>query len=196
MFLFLFVYILLFCPSLQADSPRMLETTSSFVEIYSQPADTAPPVFIARKGQCFPLYSSIADDSGRIWFSLNPGHGQIDTGWALARNLRYINISTNSLASFKLNISLKNKEKKHRYEELRKHPKWPRRIRRAIRKGEIVLHMTKEQLEASWGKPDREGKAFMVGVGNYRIFYYKQKNKKPMIEVTIQEKHVTGWTEK
>jgi hypothetical protein len=88
-----------------------------------------------------------------------------------------------------------HKDKLRRYAVIRNNPDWSRRIKNAVRNGEIVLHMTREQLLGSWGEPQRTTSAFMVGVGNYQIYYYEIKGKKNIISVALLRDLVLGWSE-
>lgn len=179
----------------ESDESRIVRVKTSYAEIYSQPHDSLPPVRMARKDQLFHVYYSTSDDSGRVWFCLQTDPDKSDTGWVPARFLRYVPLQKDS-AQTPLKRADSNAEKKRRYAELRKHPKWSRKIKQAIRNGEVVLYMTGEQLKACWGEPRQVIKnAFMVGVGDYSIYLYKGRKGKPDIVVTLQDGKVTGWSE-
>jgi hypothetical protein len=86
-----------------------------------------------------------------------------------------------------------NTDRRRRYEILREHPDWPRRIQAAVREGTVCMDMTRSQLTASWGEPFQKGKAFLFGIGNYEIWFYKG-HKNETLMVSIYGERVTGWS--
>lgn len=166
---------------------------SKMVEIKKSPADSSVTVFMAQSDDMFQTLRSQADSSGMVWFLiLFPKHEKIDSGWIRAKDIRYMQDSIKAQTHV-LELKHKREDKKRRLEYIKKHPEWPRRIKTAIHNGEICIYMTKEQMEASWGKPDMMGTGYMIGVGHYEIAYYLCEV--PII-ITLENGCITGWSEK
>ncbi len=173
---------------------REVIVLSDLAAVYPDPSDSLSPVFMARKGQRLVSCVSSADDSGTIWFDVE-SKSLGKSGWVAAQAVRYVPDSLKAADSV---LALREKsdrdDAKRRYAVLRKHPEWPRRIAQAIRNGEIVLHMTREQLVACWGTPERTAKAFMLGAGSYEVLSYHGKSGSNTV-VAVQDNKVVGWSE-
>jgi hypothetical protein len=180
---------------LSATAERFLLVSADYAPLYAQPSDSLPPLQMARKGDRFPVRASASDDSGVIWFCVGLKEGGPDTAWIPFTNVRYLPAATDSLRSV---LSLKTTDRndqKRRYAALRTHPEWPRRVRNAVRNGEIVLDMSLDQVKGSWGEPVRRGRAFLAGIGNFEILHYSSKRGQGLAEVMLQENRVVGWSE-
>lgn len=179
----------------EAKEKRWVAARQNLMPVYPSPSDSLPPTQMARKGRIFPVAFSTADDSGRIWFCVYTDESRRDTGWVPASLVKYTVISVDSSSIPAKQPPEDRQDRKRRYRVLRKHPEWPHRIRKAVREGEILLHMTESQMVASWGEPVRSCKAFLVGVGDYRVDYFQKKGREPAVGVAIQDGRVIGWTE-
>jgi len=82
------------------------------------------------------------------------------------------------------------KEQMRRFKVVKKNRHWPLRIKKAVKAGQILLQMTKDQVLGAWGKPQKTGLGFMVDMGEYEILYYKSDES---AFVTLKNNVVTGW---
>lgn len=173
---------------------REIVVLSDLIAVYPTPSDSSSPLFMARKGQRFTTCASGADDSGTIWFGVQTATRK-DAGWVMAQHARYVPDSLRTEDSvLVVREKADREEAKRRYAALRKHPEWPRRIREAVRKGEVILHMTREQLIECWGPPERTGKAFLLGIGSYETMAYKSRAGQSSF-ISLQDGKVVGWSE-
>jgi hypothetical protein len=144
-----------------------------------------PKGFIEKYDTCI-IDSVYIDSLENAWFKILC---KSKAGWISVKALNYIdNISQNYISNEKQNLN----EKKKRAEIVKAHPEWPFRIKKAVREGKICLDMTKEQLFASWGEPMEIKKAYMLGVGEYDIYLYKDLVERILI-VSLKQDRVTGW---
>jgi hypothetical protein len=173
----------------------LLEVIRDIVPVYPAPGDSLQPLFMAREKQIYSFCGSGADDSGKIWFCLRTKEGRLDSGLVLAENLRYVSVSHDSTKTLLREKKDNHKRQMERYNILRKNSHWPRRIIQAVRKGEVVLYMTEEQLKASWGDPEKKVNGFIVGIGKHAVWFYFKQNAEKAVAVFICENKVIGWTE-
>jgi len=89
--------------------------------------------------------------------------------------------------------SLKTEDRRRRLKALKKYPKWPRRIKRAVRQGAICLKMTTEQLLTSWDTPHEKTSGFILGFGDVDIYFFHSPSP---IAVVVKNNEVIGWSEK
>jgi hypothetical protein len=52
--------------------------------------------------------------------------------------------------------------------------------------------MSRAQLRASWGEPFQKGKAWTMGIGEYRSWFYRGENEQ-VVYVCLSEGRVVGW---
>ncbi|MFH1759719.1 MAG: hypothetical protein ABIA63_01335 [bacterium] len=166
----------------------------NMIDVKKAPADSAEAIYIAQHGSLFKVKSTIVDSIGMVWFLIElPRQGAsaaADSGWINGKYIRYVQDKTEADQLEKA-LENKQKDKKRRIAVIKKNPDWPRRIKNAVRNGVVCIYMTSEQLEAAWGKPDYTARSYMIGVGNYNIFYYNSPS--PAI-VSLQNNQVIGWS--
>ncbi|MBD3345486.1 MAG: hypothetical protein GF401_10530 [Chitinivibrionales bacterium] len=184
-------YFLLFCiPFLVlAGENRRAAIALKSVPCFETPVEgTLPRNYIDKLDTCY-VESLHVDSTEQPWFRVVNDQA---SGWVRAQNIRYV---SDLNADFIAGRLQGDEDKKRRLVILRKHPEWPRRIQRAVRNGQICMDMTEEQVRASWGKPLHAEMAFILGLGDHRTWFYKDKTGKPVC-VTLQNERVIGWSGK
>ncbi|MBD3420014.1 MAG: hypothetical protein GF398_07865 [Chitinivibrionales bacterium] len=154
---------------------------------YELPSSGMLPAGYVDKWDTCLVESTFVDSLDRAWFGWDVG-GQLR--WANSEHLRYLREIDESRISAKLRDV---RDKIRRLKMLKQHPGWPRRIMRAVRNGQICLHMDSTQLKAAWGNPYYKSKAFMLGMGEYEEWVFQGKNGVPLT-VAIGREGVIGWT--
>ncbi len=175
---------------LEGNCARQMIVTSAITEIFTTPELEGEVYKLAQKEEVFEVLDKFFDDSGTVWFRIKVD--QDSNKWVDAKLVRYLK-DDQQADEIKRKVQEDASDKKRRYGILRKHPDWPRRIVERVRSGQICLGMTMEQIRASWGNPDKEQKGFMVGIGEYTIWFYNFE-KSPVI-VSLEKGTVTGWSE-
>jgi len=86
-----------------------------------------------------------------------------------------------------------DEDKKKRLKIISKHPEWTRKIKRAVRDGNICLEMNGEQLTASWGEPSKKLQAFIINAGDFDLWIYTTSKDK-FIAVSLKDDRIIGWS--
>jgi hypothetical protein len=144
-----------------------------------------------KKGTVLEVKSIVTDSLGKEWYMVRDTKKGSE-GFIISESLEFLGDEEKSETFLKLS-SVEKEDRKRRIQLLKKHPRWPRRIKRAVRNGTVCLKMTEEQLSASWRLPHIKTSGFILGFGQVRIFFYNEANP---IAVVIKNGEVIGWSEK
>jgi hypothetical protein len=166
-------------------------TPKGLSEIKTGPSEKSETVRIIKSGTMVLVRSVMTDSLGQEWYLVRVS-GDTLAGFTLAAGLEFVGDESKTENLLLLNAREKE-DKKRRVAQLKKHPDWPRRIRRTIRDGAICLKMTVDQLIVSWQSPYCRTKGFILGTGDVQIFFYRPKNP---IAVVIRKDEIVGWSEK
>lgn len=159
----------------------------STTPVFEQPAsDLLPKGYLAKRDTCS-TDSAYQDSAGVAWFHVSAKAAQ---GWAKAADIRYV---SDVPPDFFARRPAADEEMRRRAEEVKKHPDWPLRIRKAVHAGEVCIGMDNEQLAASWGQPQEKRTMYMLGVGEYMCFVFKGTSAENLL-VSLQDGKVIGWS--
>lgn len=166
-------------------------TPRELLEIKSLPNPSSETVLLVKPGAALSVISTVLDSAGREWYMVRAGEGGAE-GFVLSSALEVAGTEKEEEIYLDRAAS-ENEDKKRRLNEVKQHGEWPVRIKKAVRNGAICLKMTEEQLLASWREPYQKTKGFVLGLGEVRIFFYREKNP---IAVVMKNDEVAGWSEK
>ncbi|MDD5673407.1 MAG: hypothetical protein PHC61_04535 [Chitinivibrionales bacterium] len=160
-----------------------LETTPC----YEEPrGDLLPQTYLGSNDTCT-VDSLVVDSSGTPWFRVIHKNRAL---WALGSKLRYISAITEQTLAARTE---QDQDKFRRLKVLRQHDEWPRRIKNAVRAGQICLAMSGDQLTAAWNEPLEKEKLFILGIGDCKCWHYNTTDKKAC-SVIVQNDAVIGWS--
>jgi hypothetical protein len=155
---------------------------------YEEPRGDLLPSRYLGPGDTTAVDSVFIDSSGVAWFRIVSGNKSF---WTPGSKLRYISTGSQELLATRAQEDL---DKFRRLKILRAHEDWPRRIKNAVRAGQVCLGMTAAQLAASWDKPQEQEKFFVLGIGACEYWRFIGADKKTC-SVILQNDAVIGWSQ-
>lgn len=185
------VFILILSALLFAKTEGIKFTPKSLAEIKTLPTDGAETVEMIKQGVVLNIRSSVTDTLDRIWYMVKIA-GTDKGGFVLGTDIEPLSQEIDTLNSPKLKKEI-SADKKRRLAIVKNNPDWPRRVKSALLAGTICLGMNRDQLAASWEKPDNETDGFILGAGDVRILFYRKGDP---VAVVMKNGEVIGWSEK
>lgn len=186
---FTFVTIVFFAAGTVRATPKNAIVTET-VPFFEEPG----PGLLARgfldKHDTCAVDSTHVDSAGAAWFHVRASSMKKADGWVNSKSVLFL---SDMPVDFSSREARGDEDKKRRLEIIKTKPQWPRRIMQAIRNGRICLDMSEEQVVASWGEPAEKRKAFMIGIGDYSMFVYKNASRETLL-VALRNDKVIGWT--
>ena len=171
-----------------AEEPAGRALLIKVAPLFSEPVTGSLPVSFAQKGDTCQVDSVFTDSAGTSWFRLRLGS---KSQWTNCSVFSYI---TGPGDDVKSRVLKDDADVKRRLRILLEHPEWPRRIKGAVRGGNVCLGMSSEQLEAAWGTPFQEGASFVLGIGTCETRFFHAA-KEDVLFVLLNRGAVTGWYE-
>jgi hypothetical protein len=166
-------------------------TPKALTELKALPSASSQTVLLVKSGALLSVKSTMTDAAETEWYLVKVTEGGAE-GFAPVSALEVL--GGDKAAELILRSgTAENEEKKRRLGEVKNHPDWTMRIKKAVRGGAICLKMTEEQLIASWEKPYLRNSGFILGFGEVKILFYRQANP---IAVVMKSGEIVGWSEK
>jgi hypothetical protein len=154
---------------------------------YEEPRSDGLPRLYVGPSDTILVDSVFIDSSNVAWFKVRAKNLSV---WTIGAKVRYVSEVSGEMFAVK---AQEDQDKFRRLKILREHDAWPRRIKNAVRAGQVCLSMTGQQLEASWEAPQQKEKLFILGIGACESWHYAATAKKPC-SVILQNDAVIGWS--
>jgi hypothetical protein len=180
---------------------KFIKITKDSTFTFLLPDSTQSSLFIFMSGDICEVKSKLTDQQGTTWYQVPLKDLRKMYVWVSASSTELLAMSGDKptmekvrsalLLEKKTETTALTGEQKRRLTLIKMNPTWPHRVKSAVRKGQVVLEMTADQLTAAWGQPHKVREGFLEGRGKVKFFIYNQKNDDNI--VTLADNKVIGW---
>lgn len=172
-------------PLAQDAAVRLLAARTA--PVYEQPAGGLLPVGFVEQNDTCTVQDSTKDSAGICWMRVAAARTK---GWLHAADLVPPGALDGRSESADAPVNKADRKRRHRF--LTDNPQLPRRIKAAVKDGQVCIGMTPEQVVASWGEPFQKGRGFALGLGEYDCWFYRGSAGRVLF-VNLVNGSVTGW---